>query len=743
MRRRALALSGATLAATLSALSSSTALASSVGNLGNAQEVPSVGTHNSGRVISVSCASAGNCAAGGQYTDGSNHDQGFVVDEVNGTWGYAQEVPNLRTLNVFGSALVAAVSCASAGNCAAGGSYLDGSSHFQGFVVEEVNGTWGEAEKVPNLGTLNANGAAHVESVSCSSAGNCAAGGPYLDGSNHYQGFVVDEVNGTWGYAQEVPNLGTLNVGGDALMSSVSCASAGNCAAGGYYLDGPSGNYQGFVVDDVNGTWGQAKEVPNLGTLNVGGGAEVGSISCASAGNCAAGGSYASDGVGGYLGFVDDEVNGTWGQAQEVPPLGTPPDVNGEEIVASVSCASAGNCAAVGYYADGSIHNYYQGFVVDEVNGTWGYAQEVPNLGTLNVGGSVYVASVSCASAGNCAAGGYYTDGSSGYQGFVVDEVNGTWGNAQEVPNLGTLNVHGAAQVISVSCASAGNCAAGGSYLDGSGIYRGFADDEVNRTWSNAHEMHPYAVPAAPQGTKVTPGLGKLTVSWLPPSSNGGLPITRYTARAANGASTLSCVASRTSCVILGVRSTIPYTVSVTATNAVGTGPAGTFGYAVYAVASSMFALETLPLVVQTKTYFTLLAYGATPGKIVTFGIPGSVRRCKVDPVGQCWASARVYKTGVWKAVATIGKMSATTKFYAPLVKVPLQVRHGTKMVTTISSAPPDCKVSEVVAGKTYRTTASNSGKATLRVKVTTVGVLSVTVTIDGTKFKPYSVDVT
>ena len=47
----------------------------------------------------MSCASAGNCSAGGYYTDGAGHEQAFVVSEVNGTWGTAIEVPGTAALN--------------------------------------------------------------------------------------------------------------------------------------------------------------------------------------------------------------------------------------------------------------------------------------------------------------------------------------------------------------------------------------------------------------------------------------------------------------------------------------------------------------------------------------------------------------------------------------------------------------------------------------------------------------------
>ena len=42
---------------------------------------------------------------------------------------------------------------------------------------------------------------------------------------------------GTWGEAREVPGLAALNQGGFANITSVSCASAGNCSAGGLYID--------------------------------------------------------------------------------------------------------------------------------------------------------------------------------------------------------------------------------------------------------------------------------------------------------------------------------------------------------------------------------------------------------------------------------------------------------------------------------------------------------------------------
>ena len=51
------------------------------------------------RMISVSCAPGGGCAAGGEYFDASFHAGAFVLTEGDGQWGTAIEVPGLAALS--------------------------------------------------------------------------------------------------------------------------------------------------------------------------------------------------------------------------------------------------------------------------------------------------------------------------------------------------------------------------------------------------------------------------------------------------------------------------------------------------------------------------------------------------------------------------------------------------------------------------------------------------------------------
>jgi hypothetical protein len=452
-------------------------IAASAGSWGKAIEVPGTGALNKGgnaTVVSVSCAAAGGCSAGGPYRDGSGHFQVFVVTQRNGRWGKAVEVPGLAALDKGGTPDLASVSCGAAGSCSAGGFYTAGAGHTQAFVVTQRNGRWGKAIEVPGTGALNKGRRAQVASVSCAAVGSCSAGGSYRDGSGHTQAFVVTQRNGRWGKAIEVPRTGALNKGGNADVTSVSCGAAGSCSAGGFYLDG-SGRFQALVVAQRSGHWGKAVEVPGLALLNKAGGAHITSVSCAAAGNCSAGGTY-QDLSGALQAFVVTQRNGLWGKAVEVPGLAAL-NKGGTAEISEVSCAAAGSCSAGGFYADSSFS--FQAFVVTQRSGHWGKAIEVPGTGVLNKGGGARVASVSCAAAGSCSAGGSYQDGSGHTQAFLVTERSGHWGKAIEAPGTGALNKGGDASVGSVSCAAPGSCSAGGGYKDGSARFQAFV---VSRT---------------------------------------------------------------------------------------------------------------------------------------------------------------------------------------------------------------------------------------------------------------------
>jgi hypothetical protein len=438
--------------------------ASSGGTWGKAREVPGIGSLNIGGdagTTSVSCTSPGNCLAGGLYAPATGKDTGFIAVQKNGQWGKAREVPGLGKLNLGGYGAVSSVSCASAGNCVAGGTYSDRSDYLEAFLVTEKGGRWSSAREAPGSGQLNLAGSAAVDYVACPSAGNCTAVGKYEAASGDTQGFAVDETDGVWGQAQEIPGLGALNKGDQLYVQALSCGSAGNCSVGGRYFDA-SGHAQAFIADEKHGTWRSAHEVPGTSTLNVGGVALVDAISCWSAGNCEAGGWYEPVQFKSEP-FVVAEKNGTWGNAQEVKGAAALNKGGGGGIYA-ISCASAGNCVAGGAYETSGDRT--EVLLVTERGGTWGKAEEAPGTEHLNIGGSGEIATASCASAGNCAVGGYYYYHHHA-EAFIESQASGRWAKAQEVPGTATLNAGGEAGINTVNCASPGHCTAGGGYETG------------------------------------------------------------------------------------------------------------------------------------------------------------------------------------------------------------------------------------------------------------------------------------
>jgi hypothetical protein len=102
-----------------------------------------------------------------------------------------------------------------------------------------------------------------------------------------------------------------------------------------------------------------------------------------------------------------------------------------------------------------------------QARGTWSAIHAVRGLPSDAV---TWTTSVSCASPGNCAAGGYWLSNPNGdehsisnYHAFVATETRGTW-NAQRVPGLAAVHSRDSA-IHAVSCQPHRGCSSIGDYL--------------------------------------------------------------------------------------------------------------------------------------------------------------------------------------------------------------------------------------------------------------------------------------
>ena len=206
---------------------------------------------------SVSCASAGNCVAVGTFKNPAYRNTPFTMSMVAGVWGqatpvvFAEGVQNANPFAGFNS-----VSCGSAGHCVAAGFFLNSASGFEAFTMSMVAGVWGQVTPVVFAeGVQNANpytGFSFV--VSCASAGHCVAAGGFKNLAGDNEAFTMSMVAGVWGQATPaVFANGVQNANPYAGLLSVSCASAGNCVAAGYFQKVPYGNLA-FTMTAVNNT---------------------------------------------------------------------------------------------------------------------------------------------------------------------------------------------------------------------------------------------------------------------------------------------------------------------------------------------------------------------------------------------------------------------------------------------------------------------------------------------------------
>ncbi|MCW2935284.1 MAG: hypothetical protein JWM19_6246, partial [Actinomycetia bacterium] len=451
-------------------------------------------------VDAVACAPGAECVTADDTFDlKTGADVSFLLSERNGNWGNAQQIPGLAALaGPGGQARINSMACPASGYCLAVGTY--GFTTSRAFVAQETRGAWGKPAPIPGLNAMDTARAGSANLVSCPSVGNCTVAGDYGTGSNNNpvpHEFVASEASGHWHDAAAVPGLDALAGvagGGEAEVTSLSCASAVDCALGGTYMTAPAptgslrdlrhdlagarpatqfsqlvrlalarpqvgSSVQGapFVAGEVGGTWGDAT-VPAIPGLTSSGGATVTSVACPAAGDCVVGGAYsvsASSNAGG--GFYVTQNGTGW----------STPITNSTFAAEDLACTSAGNCMAAGSDVKGIAA------VQREESGSWGTPAELPGAASLAYQGKKAavsaVLSLACPSAGNCSAIGLYATGSAtnptAVQSFVASAVNGPWSAAQVPPGLASLGSSAGLDVLTgLACASAANCLAGGPY---------------------------------------------------------------------------------------------------------------------------------------------------------------------------------------------------------------------------------------------------------------------------------------
>jgi len=410
-----------------------------------AAELPLPGDAVSGNALlnlsDVVCESANFCVAVGNYY-GAEMGGDALIERFNGQqWGAsAAPLPSQLASVGMDSTSLGSVACTSATSCVAVGSWEDAKQNG-GVLIETLGANgWTAAEgPMPDGGSGGGLG-----SISCASTSFCVAVGQYNAGSSSENAGLIETLdNGIW-TASEAP----APAGGSSVpLLSVSCGAVGFCA---------SVNEFNTTIDTLtNGTW-TATNAPL--PANAGGQGEgLYSIACPSADSCAAVGNYR---IGEQSqGLLEDLSDGTWTAIQA--PLPTDAVTTDSASFNSVSCSSAQSCHAAGIYNEPLDPDWGEAVIDTLSNGNWAPASSDNDAG---------LEAASC-TAKMCTAAGYYGAESSG---LIATNSTGTWTMTDvPLPTNASTTSSPEANLASVSCTTAGFCAAIGWYKDSTGNSQG------------------------------------------------------------------------------------------------------------------------------------------------------------------------------------------------------------------------------------------------------------------------------
>jgi hypothetical protein len=231
---------------------------------------------------------------------------------------------------------------------------------------------------------------------------------------------MTAQLNGDWHPFEEISGISQVpgyDPNQSSVVESVSCAAQASCQFGGIYHD-TSGTEHAFVASIQ-----ESSRVPGMDDLHSIGEEIAHKISCGAPNECAVAGQFDEPFTAtstATQAFVDSESSGTWGSAQQLLGISDNPHA----VAGTVSCAGTAGCVAGGSYTDTAGNQQAWVAAQNDIVGTRDFGSfngALQVAGNLNAGGTATVNDVSCTFVGNCAVGGFYTDGNGHRQGFVDD----------------------------------------------------------------------------------------------------------------------------------------------------------------------------------------------------------------------------------------------------------------------------------------------------------------------------------
>ena len=202
----------------------------------------------------------------------------------------------------------------------------------------------------------------------------------------------------------------------------------------------------------------------------------------------------------------------------------------------------------------------------------------------------------------------------------------------------------------------------------------------------------------------------------------------------------LSCITTSNACTITDLSPTKPQKVTLQVEEG------GVFGPQVgspqsVAPVSSKLTVTAVPAVTSGMVHAVIR--GVLPQTGVSLSLAGATSSCATDDLEQCSVTMSVQSPGAYVLHATVIGQHASTPVWVPAITVPAIAQHGKSFTVSIQHAPP--KAAVVITtndGRTINATTNAAGGASVAIKTTVRAFLTVTVSIAGTSFPAYNVQV-
>lgn len=248
------------------------------------------------QVLSVTCVSASECVAAGEYTNTQGNNAGLLVAGSKSSWraSTAPMPPNPYQVPSLG---LTSVACVSATTCIAAGSYDDSAFRAEGVFVTGSKTTWKSAEAaLPDDSPLALD---TVLTITCRAKSVCVAVGFYYHSNDTEQGVLFTRSGRSWRLTKA--RLPRGYNGRTTRLLSAACPSAKTCVAVGDYSVGSGNSTVGEIQTGLGASWkfGPAPAPKNSAGPLV----SVNSVACSSVTRCVAVGEYV-DKQGFYEGLL-------------------------------------------------------------------------------------------------------------------------------------------------------------------------------------------------------------------------------------------------------------------------------------------------------------------------------------------------------------------------------------------------------------------------------------------------------